>query len=261
MKAPHKNAPEHIMSVHGPYQGNKSERGNVLFIIFLAIVLLGALTAAIQFNSRPEGATIDKEKLIFRVTEVQRYASELERAVLFIMEQGKSESDIRFAHPDAPAEYGDLHTDTDPSRQVFHPQGGGALYRAAPEGINDGSPWEFYGGTHLPGVGSDRAELIAVLPNVTAQFCQRINEVNGQTGTPADTGTNAANSSTPSDCLNLGAGGRISDTRQFYETANTVDESSFAQDPATGRVRTALQACVVCSVGPANHFYHVLLAR
>ncbi|MCB1532043.1 MAG: hypothetical protein KDJ35_04145 [Alphaproteobacteria bacterium] len=243
-----------------------NERGNMLFIILIAVALLGFLTAAIQYSSNPEGATIDKEELRIRITEVQRYVSELERAVLYIQQNGYSEDDIRFANPEN-TDYGDLSADADPTNQVFHRDGGAALYRDAPDGINDGSAWEFYGGTHLPGVGSDKPDLIAVLPNVTAQFCSRINEINNQSGTPQDTGASAASGSNAGDCLNLGALGRFDDGQQYYDppsfSENTVDESSFEQDPVSGEAYTVLQACVQCVnfAGTPRHFYHVLLAR
>lgn len=239
-----------------------SENGNILFIILIAIVLIGMLTAAIQSTSRPGGANIDKETLIIRASEVQRYASELERAVNYIMQDGKSESDIRFSHPDAHSDYGDLSADVDPTDQVFHVAGGGANYRAAPAGINDGSAWEFYAGTHLPGMGTaTRTELIAVLPNVTQAFCDKINALNGQTGAPADTGVVAPSGANPGSCLAVAAAGRINDTQQFYTTINTTDDTTFEQDPNTSEARPAPQACVRCDVGPANHFYHVLLVR
>lgn len=238
-----------------------AERGNVLFIILLAVVLIGLLTAAIQSTGRPEGANIDKETLVIRASEVQQYAGELERAVHFVMEKGKSETDLRFAHPDASADYGDLSADADPSDQIFSTSGGAATYRPPPAGINDGSAWEFYGGTAIPGVGTGAADLIAVLPNVTAAFCEKINTLDGQTGSPADTGATAASGGSPGDCLNIGPNGRFDDGQQFYAAPNTVDETTFEQDPNTGAVRPAPQACVQCSIGPARHFYHVLLAR
>lgn len=247
---------------HHPHKIKRdAERGNVLFIILLAVVLIGLLTAAIQSTSRPEGANIDKETVVIRVSEAQQYAGELERAVRFVMENGKSEGDIRFAHPDASADYGDLAADADPSDQIFSADGGAASYRPPPAGVNDGSAWEFYGGTAIPGVGTGAADLIAVLPNVTPEFCERVNALNNQTGTPADTGATTASGGNPGDCLNIGSIGRFSDGRQFYATPNTVDEATFAQDPNTSAVRSALQACVQCSIGPARHFYHVLLAR
>ena len=238
------------------------ENGNVLFVILLAVVLIGLLTAAIQGSNNSESANIDEETLVIRASEVQRYASELERAVKFIMQDGKSESDLRFAHPDAHSDYGDLSADADPSDQVFSSAGGAAAYRDPPSGINDGSAWEFYGGSHIPGMGTEsRAELIAVLPNVTQAFCDAINTINGQTGTPADTGGGNAAGNDPGDCLNVGALGRFDDTQQFYTIINTTDETTFEQDSNTSDARPAPQACVACTLGSANHFYHVLLSR
>ncbi|MGH1398218.1 MAG: hypothetical protein ACRBCT_03295 [Alphaproteobacteria bacterium] len=249
-----------------------AENGNVLFMILIAIVLIGALTAAISSGNNAERSNIDDETLVLRASEAQRYASELERAVNFIMQQGFSESDIRFAHPDADSEYGDLSADTDKRDQVFHREGGGAKYRAAPDGINDGSAWEFYAGTHIPGMGrDDRAELVAVLPHVTAAFCAKINDLNDQSGTMQDTGTTAAGGSNPGNCVNIGALGRFDDSQQFYSTINTMNEASgsFEQDANTSAARPAPQGCVICSMdtnatdgtNDEYHFYHVLMTR
>lgn len=242
------------------------ERGNMLFMILIAVVLIGLLTAAIMSTSTTDGANIDNETLVIRASEVQRTASEFERAVLFIVSNRKSEVDIRFAHPAADAAYGDLSADADPSDQVFHAKGGGASYRAPPPDIQTttGGDWEFYGGTAIPGVGTSKADLIAVLPNVTQQFCNKINQLNGQpvTPTPQDTGTGAAGVGVTGDCLNIGPLGRFNGTQQFYNLPNTMDETTFAQDSNTSAARPALQACVKCDIGPnALHFYHVLLAR
>ena len=248
------------------------ERGNVLFMILIAVALIGLLTAAISQTNRPDGANIDKETLVLRVSEVQRYASELERAITFIQQNGISESDIRFAHYNAHADYGDLSVDPDKTDQVFDREGGGANYRDAPNGINDGSSWEFYGGTHIPGMGrSDRAELVAVLPHVTQAFCDKINDVNGQTGTMSDDGASSATAISAGSCVNLGAIGRFDAATQFYTTINTMNETSgsFVHDSNTSAARPAAQGCVTCSVdtNSANgttderHFYHVIMAR
>lgn len=232
-------------------------------MVLIAIVLIGALTGAILRGGGGEGAQIDNETLAVRASEVQRHASEIARAVLFITgSQGKSESDIRFAHPQAHADYGDLAADTDKTDQVFHKDGGGANYKLPPDGVNDGSAWEFYGGTALPAVGSDKADLVAVLPNVTLAFCNKINALNGQPSTPPqDTGATAASGSSPGNCVYVGAAGRFRDAQRFYSTPNTTDAATFAQDPETSSVRPALEACVRCDIGPAYHYYHVLLAR
>jgi len=253
-------------------QNYSSQSGNVLFMILIAMALVGALTAAVTTSNRPEGNNIDAETLVLRAAKVQRYAGELERAVRFVMSQGFSESDIRFAHPNANSEYGDLGADSDRRDQIFHRDGGGANYRSPPDDVNDGSAWEFYGGTHIPGMGrSDRAELVAVLPYVTADFCAKINELNDQSGTMQDTGTSTASGADAGDCVQAGALGRFDDGQQFYSTINSMNEdaASFAEDPNTSAPRPAPQGCVVCSADTNSvdsttdeyHFYHVLLTR
>lgn len=220
------------------------ESGNVLVIILLAIVLIGALTAAIQSTSQ-HGANIDRETLTLRATELQQQTTEFERGITFIMQNGFSENDIRFAHPDAHADYGDLSADTDKSDQLFAREGGGAYYRTPPDDVNDGSAWEFYGNTAFPDVGSSSAELIAILPNVTQEFCLKINEVIGYDATqPTDTVT----------CLYDGAVSRFDAVTQFASSPNTVD-------PATFSVKPSMQACLQCSSDSSYHFYHVLMAR
>lgn len=269
---PRKTTNSRSLNIVSLRKARKNERGNVLFLVLIAIVLLGALTAAVQNTGNPESSNIDDETLVIRASEVQRYASELERAVRFVLQNGNSQDDIRFAHPNNHADYGDLAADADPREQVFHREGGGANYRDPPSNINDGSAWEFYAGTHIPGIGrADRTELVVVLPHVTQAFCDKINSLNEQNGTMEDTGASSASGTDPGDCVNAGALGRFDAGQQFYSTVNTMNEAatSFEHDPNTSAARPALQACVVCSAdtNSANgttderHFYHVLFAR
>lgn len=230
----------------------RSQRGNVLFMILGAIILLGLLTVAMRQTAQPGGSGVDSEKLTLQATQVRGYGAELEHAVQLVLRNGVSESDIRFAHPDANSDYGDI-TDT-PTRQIFDPKGGAAEYRRPPEGINDGSAWEFYGATQLPDSGSERADLIAVLPNVTQGFCDKINAMNDLAGQPADDGPLTAAGVSPGDCLNVGPLGRFDDGQQFYDPPNTTDEASFTKKPA-------LEGCVQCATDGARHFYHVILPR
>lgn len=220
------------------------ESGNVIFFILLAIALIGIITAALRSGGM-EGQNADRESLIINVSQVKQYAGQLERAVSFVLQNGASESEIRFAYPDAPSDYGDITEN--PTFQVFSRSGGGAEYRPAPSDVNDGSPWEFYGHTHFPEVGSSRSELIAVLPNVDEDFCTKLNAELGYTGQPADTGL------VPDGCVNSGANFRFSSAAQFSAIPNTTDEPTFS-------VKPALEGCVICDDGN-RHFYHVLMVR
>ena len=236
----------------------RSQSGNVLFIILIAVALLGILTAVVQSGSNSESSNIDDESLSIKISQTQSYVAELERAVLYIMRQAVSESDIRFALPnDDSTDYGDIDAANGDGQthifQVFHRDGGAANYRLPETGISDGSTWEFVGMTHIPGIGTSRGDLVAVLPNVTDAFCARINAINGQTGAPTDTGACIYPSNNSA---------RFDGGQQFEDSApNTFDEATFEQDSSAGAVKPAPQACVVCTTGGANYFYHVLLAR
>ena len=221
-----------------------TQSGNILLIILLAIVLIGALTVAIQ-GANKQNAAIDKELLALKVAEVKRHAAEIERGVSFILRNGKSESDLRFSHPNADADYGDLTTDSDKSDQVFDKEGGSASYRPPSALVNDGSRWEFYGNTALPEVGSDAAELIAVLPNITPEFCKAMNTSlgYGEEEQPQD----------DSGCLNAGASDRFGDNGLFSPSPDGVREETFTKRPS-------MQGCIRCD-GDAYHYFHVLMAR
>lgn len=153
-----------------------SQSGNILIYILGAIFLLGLLVITVRGSNTP-GAGIDPEQLAIRVAEVQQYGDELERAVTYVLRNGHSEVDIRFAHPDAASAYGDI-TDI-PSRQVFSRDGGGAAYREPPRGIQTSvTPWVFTGLNAIPSVGSNNLDLSAMLPNVTKDFCTMVNDKN-----------------------------------------------------------------------------------
>ncbi len=224
-------------------QYGTTEDGNVLFIILLAVALIGALTVAVQ-GTNQQNQHIEDERQILRLTELQRYASQLERGVNFIMQNGHSEVDIRFAHPDADPDYGDLGADADKSDQLFDRLGGGALYTSPPQGINDGSAWEFYGHSALPEVGSNAADLVAVLPNVTNIFCTLINRKIGYTGLPTDPGT----------CIYGGDAFRFDAGTQFDASPNIPTEASFS-------IKPSLQGCVECAGDGSRHYFYVLMAR
>ncbi|MFN3826241.1 MAG: hypothetical protein ACK4NR_01300 [Micavibrio sp.] len=225
------------------------EAGNVIFFILLGIVLLGLVTAAMRSGGL-EGSNIDRESVSIGLSRMKDQANAIERGVAFILQNGASESDLRFAHADAASEYGNDPTVT-PQFQLFNRAGGGVEYLSPPVGINDGSNWEFFGNSHLPQVGSALPDLIAVLPNLTEAACTAINRQAGYTGTPTDDG----GASGSSDCIDSAASDRFSSTTQFPGIAsNTTNEASFSLKPA-------MQGCITCSVDGSRHYYRVLLAR
>lgn len=225
----------------------RDQSGSILLYVLLGIVLLGALAVALR-NSGGGNSNIDKEDAILKASQVQSYAKELSDAVNSLLSNNLSEDELRFAHPDAPVTYGTITTD--PTHQIFAPTGGKVTYRQPPDGVNDGSQWEFFAATDIPQVGSDKSELVAVLPNVTQTFCQAINTQIGFTA--ASQPTDSATGTTP-DCVKGLSIHRFTGT--FNDSSpNVMDSTTFSRLPA-------LQACVYCASDSTYNFYYVLLAR
>lgn len=155
-----------------------SQSGNMLVYILGAIFLLGLLVVITKGNYQP-GAGIDQEALTMKVSEVRRYGSELERGVNYILQNGQSETAIRFAHPSAAAGYGTYGTT--PKAEVFNPAGGGVEWKDPPAGIQTTvTPWFFNARNVVANVGSTASvnsavELLAVLGSVTKDFCLAVN--------------------------------------------------------------------------------------
>ncbi len=220
------------------------ESGNILVYVLLGIVLLGLLTAALR-QSGDQGKDLDQERLNIRAGEIQRYAAQIAQGVAVMVEGGVSEAKLKFAHPQGDDDYGDI-TD-DPPEQVFSSKGGNVPYKLPPPGVNDGTLWQFYGTTDIPQVGSDKADLIAVLPNVSLEFCKIVNHQLKLGDTPP---VDDSTSTTPDCVASLTAGHKFSGT--YMDPPNELDPDSFTRMPSS-------QACVSC--GSSYHYFYVLLSR
>ena len=231
---------------------DNKQSGNVLIYILGAIFLLGLLITMVKGSSTP-GSNIDKESLLIRVAEVQSYGEELERAVAYIMRNGHSEVDIRFAHPDADPAYGDI-TDI-PSRQVFSRSGGAAKYRDPARNIvtRDDLKWHFTGANSVGTVGSgdqgssSTTELVATLPHVTKEFCLELNNKINLTNPSEDAPLNETNFHANNSSVAFN--GSFIFSRKIGDTPNTY-------------IQNTLEGCVkVIETGDTYHYYRVLLAR
>ena len=223
-----------------------SESGNILIYILGAIFLLGLLIVIVKGSSTP-GSNIDKESLLIRVSEVQQYGEELERAVAYVMRNGHSEADIRFAHPDADSAYGDI-TDI-PSRQIFSRDGGGAKYREAPSDVQTTpTDWSFNGRSAVMFVGTNLggADLIAFLPYVSKDFCLLLNDKAGVINPLGDP---------PQD---------VNQVRLYHPFDGVFNFNTSIRDDATDQLIGKLEGCFEGDVDPlagTYHYYRVLMAR
>lgn len=110
------------------YGQRRSERGNILFLILLAVVLFAAFSYAVTNSMRGGGNEASKEKALLTEADVQGYISLVENAVMRLtMSGGCTTAQVSYetpsgtgVNPDAPS---------DKRCHVYRPEGGGVTYR------------------------------------------------------------------------------------------------------------------------------------
>lgn len=160
----------------------KSESGNVLFLILIAVALFAALSYAVTQSSRSGGGDASSETNLVNSATITQYPSSIRTAMIRMMVSNSVDpTDLNFNAPP----YTDLNTATLQSEGVFYPAnggGGGATYTTAPADVMaDGSAgtWFFSGSYAIENVGLDTAgtgnDIIAFLPGVKSGICDKIN--------------------------------------------------------------------------------------
>ena len=166
----------------------RSERGNALFLILIAVALFAALSYAITQSGRG-GGTVDKEQALITAASICEYPATLRTAVTRMLITGT-------------AGYGTsgidtVTTTTGKTYEVFDAAGGGASVNPPPTGVGSAvSAWTFVDANHatdgfwVKGVGTDVAvtgrEVLAVLggdaagETLSLTVCQQINKGLGQ---------------------------------------------------------------------------------
>jgi len=169
---------------------NTNERGNVLFLILIAVALFAALSYAVTQSSRSGGDT-GREANILNSAQITQYPNQIRTAILRMVIDGTDPLTIQF---NGPADFGDLSANR---FGVFHPEGGGAVFQnASADFMADGNEgtWFYNHEFEIDQVGLNDPtapgaagnETIAFLPNVTLAVCQRINVESGLRDSTAD---------------------------------------------------------------------------
>jgi hypothetical protein len=171
------------------------ERGNVLFLILIAVALFAALSYAVTQSTRG-GGNADSESSLIDSAALTQFGSSVAVAVMRMQIAGVDETDLCFYSGSNNATYNHASC-ADNDNNVFHSDGGGVSYQDPTSGFNDGTEWEFssrvqvfgQGGT-VPGVtGNDEgAELLILLRGMNQNICLKINEEMGISGIPVDSG-------------------------------------------------------------------------
>lgn len=242
-------------------QYRKNERGNVLWFILLALVLIGLLTAVLSRSGTSVDQTGDVEQQRIKISQMMRYVQGIEAAVQQMLLRGISESDISFyqdlngdgndaTSPDAGEFYNPNCTRND--CLVFHVDGGGITYQPPPQGVNDGSDWIYTARLRVTNIGTtvsgdpSSSELLMILPNVTRAMCIQMNRVlniDNPSGNPPKDSANS-NPIPLYDGTYL-AGNQISGTEINGQAAACYDGDTSGTTPPEGTYQ----------------YYHTLIAR
>ncbi len=128
----------------------KSQSGNALWFILIAIALLGLLTMMMSRSSSTSNETGSYEQNQIAASEILNYAKSIENAVQSLLARGCSENEISFEN-NLIAGYTNPKSPTDHSCHVFEPEGAGQTYEIPNENIFDrthsSEPW--YGNWHF----------------------------------------------------------------------------------------------------------------
>lgn len=235
----------------------KSERGNVLFLILIAVALFAALSYAVTQSTRSGSGTADKEKSLLSSASMTQYPTALRTSIIRMVLGGTDVTDIVF---DAPAGFSGV---SDLAAAVFHPTGGGAVYQQAPADLMSGGSqgtWYFNANWDIVQIGIDGAggnDLIAFLPGLNSNVCRQLNEelsISNSGCTSADGAVPDLDSSTTE--------ANIRDNFEEGDTFPTGDQENLA-NASCGAFTGQPSGCFYDTVTNSGEyvFYSVLLER
>lgn len=166
----------------------KSEKGNALFLILIAVALFAALSYAITQSGRGGGG-VDREQALIAASQITQYAAGLRTTVTRMIITGTSAASLDFDPSD---NQGGSPTDTVDSDDVFMNDGGGAIQQDPPSTAGTSTSYDYLqptsatNGHYIEGVGSDAADTIVIAEGLSGTVCQEINRGLGLTPEPAD---------------------------------------------------------------------------
>ncbi|MAM34830.1 MAG: hypothetical protein CMH28_07125 [Micavibrio sp.] len=254
-----------------------SERGNVLFLILIAVVLFAALSYAVTRSTQSSG-NINEEEASLAASQITQYATLINQSVIRLKAiSGCSDTDISF-HYDSNGN-GTLETDgsdnyynntvTNNDCYVFHPDGAGLAYIPPKlewlDGVN--SAQNHYGEIYftsracIPYVGTgegpcnssgDDEELMMYIPYINQTLCQKLAE--------------------KFEVVQPGGAVPIDDTSAWYDNnyfvgtySNGAKLSNNVGSDTSETINGSFSGCFEGGGGvPASgtyHFYNVVIAR
>lgn len=162
-----------------------AEKGNVLFLILIAVVLFAALSYAVTQSSRG-GGNANSESLKIKAAQLTQYGAAIKTAVMRMKLTGTDDAEFCF-DTDLIAEpkwYDGAPGCADDGNKVFHADGGGATFQDIDETYLDsgysasdqyGLPI-FTGRSQVALIGENtEAELLMLVPYLKLEICEELN--------------------------------------------------------------------------------------
>lgn len=170
-------------------------RGNVLFLILIAVALFGALTAAITKSDR-SSTSMDRERGTINASDFMAYAGAMEKSVARMLGDEISEGGISFendiwqSNDDQPVEVAAMFpTCTTAKCRMFDANGGGMTPKTFIGGTNIDAPATAdikpgHAGVYtiaVKGVGSAALDMVLLVAGIEQNTCKEINRQLGIT--------------------------------------------------------------------------------
>jgi len=242
---------------------DKSQSGNVLFYILIAVALLAALTFAVAQSGRGSTKQVSEERARLLATEIIEYANIVSAAVTQLKLRGCTDTEISFegAQSHDASDYVNPNAPTDNFCHIFDVNAGGVIYKNPPAEariVSSGPrPYEcngasfynrecenyyFTGAGAVIGVGNDggasaNRELLMYFTNISEQICTAINALLDIDGIPTDPDA---------------VWGQDRTFKGGYVNFNQIDAPEL---------EGITSGCVQDSTNPDYSFYKVLIAR
>lgn len=226
------------------FSSRRSQQGNALWFILVAIVLLGGLTVLLTRSGSSVNQSGDVEQNRIRAGQILRWAKGLEAAIEQMKLRGVSENGISFENGATATDYANPNCTVNDC-MVFANGGGGQTYIKPPAGTNDGSEWVFTANNGVTLVGTDDArsgnDVMLVLRGVNDAFCKQVNRE-----------------------LGVGTAGVIPE--ESTEVEYTAYQGAFPSHVqliagTSGEFQNRNAGCMRNTPNSENVFYYVLLAR
>lgn len=242
------------------------QRGNILFLILLAVVLFAALSYAVTGSMGGSGKNASSENVELKASSLLQYGSLMEQTVKRLMlTNGCRDTWLSFQYDSnndnaltSADDYYNANSPADYSCHAYHPSGGGMTRMIAPADWTGGAGTDFLimGRLSIGYMGSGQncsndtcTDLALILRNIPNDICQMIN------------------------LKSFGANGIPDDVDNYFPNQKFTGSYSRSDELVAGNTnlgRVANNASAGCmksedigngiSTG-GNAFYYVLLAR